>query len=116
MPDLVPLALFLGMLIVSLVAIIHPWSSLDTRSPALLHLPLSLVAMFPAFLVLTHEPGAARADLVLLLPPVGLALICYIVKLARRRKERRSVEGRASSDSLAPIELAQELGMLAIPR
>lgn len=67
----------------------------DRRSRILVHLPLSLVVLLPMYEAMPKGGANIRLDLALFLPAIGLAFLCYVVKLARLYKTLRREDDAA---------------------
>jgi hypothetical protein len=72
---------------VCLLTYIYPWRFESRRSRVAVHLPLSLLVLFPTYELLPMPGVDIRIDLVLFPPLIGAALLCYVIKLVRLHKE-----------------------------
>ena len=79
--DAIHIVLFLGMVGVTLLALIYPWSLRTHASRIWVHLPLSLVPLYLAYEAAMSPEMNIRIDLFLLWPLLGLAGVCYALKL-----------------------------------
>jgi hypothetical protein len=79
--DAIQTVLFLGMVGVTLLALVYPWSLRTHASRIWVHLPLSLVPLYLAYEGTMSPEMNIRIDLFLLWPLLGLAGVCYALKL-----------------------------------
>ena len=79
--DITQLSLFLSMVGVTLVTLVYPWSLRTPASRIWVHLPLSLLALYFAYEATMSPAMNIRIDLFLLWPMLGLAGLCYALKL-----------------------------------
>ena len=79
--DILQIGLFLGMAGVTLVTLVYPWSLRTPASRIWVHLPLSLLALYFAYEATMSPETNIRIDLFLLWPMLGLAGLCYALKL-----------------------------------
>jgi hypothetical protein len=79
--DIIQIGLFLSMVGVTLVTLVYPWSLRTSASRIWVHLPLSLLALYFAYEATMSPEMNIRIDLFLLWPMLGLAGLCYALKL-----------------------------------
>jgi hypothetical protein len=79
--DIIQIVLFLGIVGVTLVTLTYPWSFRTPTSRIWVHLPLALVALYSAYEATMSPAMDIRIDLFLLWPLLGLAGLCYVIKL-----------------------------------
>jgi hypothetical protein len=95
--------LFLANFLACVVTYVYPWRFGSRLSRVFVHLPLSLVVLFPLYASLPyphHAAGAViRIDLVLLPPLIFAALICYVAKLGLMYKEMKKGTDNISPDA-----------------
>ncbi len=83
-------AIGLAISIVCWFTYFRTWHFQSRRSRILVHLPLSLVVLMPMYEAMPKGGANIRIDLMLILPAIGLAFLCYVVKLVRLYKTPRS--------------------------
>ena len=82
-------AIGLAIMIVCWFSYFRTWHFRDRRSYILVHLPLSLVVLLPMYEAMPKGGANIRIDLMIFLPAIGAAFLCYVVKLVRLYKKFR---------------------------
>jgi hypothetical protein len=76
--------LFFAIFFICVVTYVYPWRFESRLSHVLVHLPFSLLVLFPLFASLpVSGDNPIRIDLAVLPPLILVALICYVVKLIK---------------------------------
>ena len=82
-PDTLFHVLWWSMALISILSIIYPWKFDNLFSQIFMHLPISLLFLFPRYERLISPEANIRIDLLPLLPLFFAAGICYILKWVR---------------------------------
>jgi len=93
--EIAQIGLLLSMIGVALFTLVFPWSFRRKASRRLVHLPLSLILLYPAYEATISPNTDIRIDLLFLWPLLGLAGVCYGFKLLLLSRA-----GEASGDAL----------------
>lgn len=81
MTEIIQGGLALCIVTVALVSLVFPWTFSTRCSRQLVHLPLSLFLLYPAYESTMSPETNIRIDLLFLQPLIGLVGLCYAVKL-----------------------------------
>lgn len=84
--------LYFPMLMAFVVSIVYPWRIRSRLSRILVHLPIWVMLVYLVYELLVPIEMDLRADLVILLPVMFVALVCYVVKLVKMSQKNDNAE------------------------